>query len=90
MNEKGSLVVFKDMEYEVGTGFHKPWLNGAVGVVSHYTKVTNVNDGHVSEICMVKFITPVFSTKGNPITSYGGINVKNLKEIERKPITTKF
>lgn len=89
MIEKGSLVVFKDMDYEVGTGFYKPWLNGAVGVVTHYTKVTNVNDGHVSELCRVKFITPIYSVKGNPITHYFGINVRNLEEIERKPISSK-
>lgn len=89
MIEKGSLVVFRNMEYEVGTGFHKPWLNGVVGVVTKYTKVTNVNDGQVNELCVVKFITPVYNVTGSLLTHYFGINTLNLEEIERKPISLK-
>ncbi len=90
MIQEGSLVQFVNMDYEYGTGFNKFWLEGAVGVVTKYTKVTNINDGHISELCTVRFLTPVVSAKDTPLTSYSGIHVQNLVEIERKPITTSF
>lgn len=88
MIERGSLVQMVNMDYEYGTGFNKDWLEGAVGVVTDYHKVTNINYGYVSEICCIKFITPVVSLKGNLLTHYSGIRVENLREIIRVPITT--
>ena len=88
MIQKGSLVQMVDMDYEYGTGFDKYWLEGAVGVVTDYQKITNINDGHISELCCLKFITPVVSLGGSPITGYSGIHVQNLVGIERVPIMT--
>lgn len=88
MIQKGSLVQMVDMDYEYGTGFDKYWLEGAVGVVTDYQKITNINDGYISELCCIKFITPVVSLGGFPITGYSGIHVQNLVEIERVPIMT--
>lgn len=89
MIQKGSLVQMVDMDYEWGTGFNKYWLEGAVGVVTSYTKVTNINDGHVSEICTIKFLTPVVNLVGVSLTHYSGIQVLNLIELERVPIIRK-
>lgn len=85
---KGSLVKLVHMEQEYGTGFNKAWLNDLVGTVLRYSKVVNVNDGRVSEICTVKPIVPVLSVKGNPVGWLTGINVKNLEEIDRTPVKT--
>lgn len=88
MIEKGSLVQMVEMWDEYPFGWDKSWLNGAVGVVTDYKKITNINDGHVSELCNIKFITPVVNVKDEPLTCYYGIHIQNLKEIVREPITT--
>lgn len=86
MIEKGSLVKLVDMEYVWLGNHNKRWMNGLVGTVVKYTKVTNVNDGHVSEICSVDLLVPFLSVKGNPVKWVCGIYVENLEEIKREPI----
>lgn len=88
MIQKGSLVQMVEMWDEYPFGWDKSWLEGAVGVVTDYKKITNINDGQVFEMCSIRFITPVVNVKDEPLTVYTAIHVQNLVEIERVPIMT--
>jgi hypothetical protein len=86
MLQEGSLVKLVGMEYDYTSPYsnHKIY-NGSVGTVIHYNKVTNINYGYVTEICMVDLIVPVLSLQGNPIR-WVVCDGRNLVEIERVPI----
>ena len=85
MIEKGSIVKLIEMWDEYPFGWDKSWLEGAVGIITDYKKITNINDGHINELCTLDFITPVVSINNNPIKSYC-IHTQNLQEIIREPI----
>lgn len=87
MLEKGLVVKFVGMSHDYSSnGRNKSWMNGSAGTLIRYDKVTNINYGTTTEICMVKLFAPVLSLKGAPI-HWMCADGRNLEEVKRVPVT---